>query len=87
MDDRDVVGIDARPALEMVQQAVRRRVRRQQRDVDVVVVQQSQKSIDILQTDGAIVAHEECLAVELGAPVNERRQPGGDQIAAEIVAV
>src|ERR1700686_1337770 len=83
MQHRRLVRIDALPAVEMIKQTCRRRRGRQQHGVDVIVLEQSEKQIDVLELERAVILHYELFAVQLRPPVDEYGESPRDQIPRE----
>src|SRR5208282_5117638 len=83
VDDRDIVGINAAPARQPVEQGHRRRGRHQQSRFDTVLVKQPQEIGEIFQVHGTVVAQHERLAVEFRPAVDEGCNSDKIEIAAQ----
>src|ERR1700686_4072386 len=79
-----VVAVDALPVRRAVEQRSRRRVRREQRRGEFVLVEQFEKIPQVGQRHIAIVARDELAAVQFAAAVNESGNAGEDQISAMV---
>src|SRR5215203_1837396 len=71
----DLIRVDFFPFGKEIEEDGRRGLRREQGRLDLIVLQQLQEFRNALQRGGAVIAHVEGGAVELGAPVDERRNP------------
>ena len=78
-----LVGVDALPAANVVEQADGRRRRRQQHGIDLICLEKIEKPADVLELERTVIGHFERFAVELGTPVDEHRHLPPDHIAAE----
>src|SRR5437773_4593857 len=73
MRDGDVIAIQTLPLGQAIEQCDRGLSGRQQCRADLILVEQSQEVRQVLERHRTMVSRDEWSAIELGSPVNERR--------------
>jgi hypothetical protein len=87
VDDGHVIGINPLPSWQLIEQTYSPSRREQQRCVNHVFIEQSDKIRHIIKRNGSQIAGEKGRPIKFGTCIDERRNALEDQISAEVVVI